>query len=298
MPALYEPSGESVLRCMVAEWPSNQFFNLAFEEAFYRVLPRLGWGACLRFWRNDRVVVIGRFQCAVLEVNALEARRLGVKLVRRFTGGGAVYHDGGNLNYALALLRSVSPVKDMKEAFRFLGEAVADALGSLGVKDATYRPLNDIEVRGMKVSGLAASAGRKALFVHGAMLVSSDFGALWRVLKIPKEKLVDKKFVQSRRKRVTTLEEELGRSVGMEEVMKAIVDVVSEKLGLKPKWIPPTQPETSEARRLYNEKYCRVEWNLKYLDHVRSHLSPEELEALLEIARPPETTRQEVVGPE
>ncbi len=273
-------AGESLLRVMVAEWPSNQFFNLAFEEAFYLEAST----PTLRFWRNDRVVVIGRFQCAALEVNAVEARRLGVKLVRRFTGGGAVYHDMGNINYAVVLPREAA--RSVEDGFRLVGEAVVEALESLGVRGAYYRPLNDVEIGGRKVSGMAATLSASKVFVHGAMLVSSDIPTLWRVLKVTKEKLSDKKFVGSRVKRVVTLEEALGRSVSVEELYKALADTLSRKLGLEPLWDKPGRKEVRRAIELYRSKYSRLSWNLRFLGEVEELLPREEVEALKEIAKP------------
>lgn len=277
------------LRVFVAEWPDNQFFNLAFEEAVFLEADQ----PTLRLWRNDRVVIIGRFQCPALEVNAVEARNLGVKLVRRFTGGGAVYHDLGNVNYALTL-----PGYDMaiEEAFKAVASAVVEALGSLGVRGAYYRPLNDIEVDGLKVSGMAACRSRGRVFVHGAMLVSSDISTLWRVLKVSREKLSDKRFVESRVKRVMTVSEVIGRRVGPEELYEALAEAVAARFGMEVVWDRPKRSEIKRAVLLYNERYASLEWNLKYVDEVRSVVSNEEYEALREIAKPSEQQNKVVEG--
>jgi|YelNatPaOPRAMG01_1025707.scaffolds.fasta_scaffold60598_2 lipoate-protein ligase A len=267
------------IRVLVAEWPSNQFFNLAFEEAFYRASDK----PTMRFWRNDKVVVIGRLQSPVLEVNALEALRYGVKLVRRFTGGGAVYHDLGNLNYAIVL-----PYADMniEEAFKLVGEVIVEALKTLGLEKAYYRPLNDIEVDGLKISGLAATRSHDRVFVHGAMLVSSNIELLWRVLKISSEKLIDKKLTQSRVKRVITIREALGRSIDPGEVQEAITSALQRKLGLKPLNSDLSKKELEQAVKLYWEKYSRSEWNLAFTEELRNLLTSEEYNALRLISKP------------
>ncbi|BEP17800.1 hypothetical protein PYJP_11520 [Pyrofollis japonicus] len=273
-----------ILRVFVAEWPRNQFFNLGFEEAFYRVFS--GEGGVLRFWRNDRVVVIGRHQCAALEVNPDALRDMGVKLVRRFTGGGAVYHDLGNINYALVVKQGVAGARTVVDLFHLVGEAVADALSSLGANNAYYRALNDVEIDGRKVSGLAGTSAPGKLFVHGALLVSSDLAILGRVLRISKEKLSDKRFVGSRVKRVITLEEAVGRKLEPREVYSAIADALAEKLGLEKEWGEASREELREALRLYREKYSRPAWNLKYLGFVKDSLSGDEAEALMWAAQP------------
>ncbi|MEM0026022.1 MAG: biotin/lipoate A/B protein ligase family protein [Zestosphaera sp.] len=284
-------SNSRSLRVFVAEWPENQFFNLAFEEVFYTESKQ----PTLRFWRNDKVVVIGRFQSPPLEINAVEARDLGIKLVRRFTGGGAVYHDLGNVNYALTL---PGYNLSIEESFSVVGSAVVEALSSLGVNKVYYRPLNDIEVDGLKVSGMAACRSHDRVFIHGAMLVSSDISILWKVLKISREKLSDKKFTQSRVKRVTTVNEVLGKTVRPEELYKAISEALSRKLGLEIEWSEPQKSELKKALDLYKKKYATLEWNLKYVDEVRDLVSDEEYEALKEIARPSEKQEKfiEVLG--
>ncbi len=271
------------LRVFVAEWPRNQFFNLGFEEAFLRVFSG---DAALRFWRNDRVVVIGRHQCAALEVDALALRREMVKLTRRFTGGGAVYHDLGNINYALVIRRGLGGVRGVVELFRLVGEAVASALESLGARGAYYRGLNDVEINGLKVSGLAGVTLPGRVFVHGALLVESDLSILGKVLRVSREKLSDKRFVPSRRKRVITLEEAVGRRLAPEEVYEAISSSIAEKLGLSIASGSPSREELVEALRLYREKYSKTEWHLKYLGFMEDSLPREELEALKWAASP------------
>ncbi|MEM0044125.1 MAG: biotin/lipoate A/B protein ligase family protein [Sulfolobales archaeon] len=268
-----------ILRVMIAEWPENQFFNLAFEEAFYREarIPTL------RLWRNDKVVIIGRFQSPALEVRAVEARKLGVKLVRRFTGGGAVYHDLGNINYALAL---PGYDLDIENAFKLVGEAVVEGLRDLGIDKAYFKPMNDIEVEGLKISGLAASISSDRVFVHGAMLVSSDISTLWSVLKISAEKLSDKQFTRSRVKRVTTVREVLGRDVSPNEIYDILARAIARRLNLEISWSEPDEGEIRRALELYRSRYSRFEWNLAYLRELQDLIDREELEAFEAIGRP------------
>lgn len=271
--------GGDAIRAFVAEWPENQFFNLAFEEAFFRYSSR----PVIRFWRNDKVIVIGRLQSPVLEVNAVEALKHGVKLVRRFTGGGAVYHDLGNVNYAVVLPGYSLSIEG---AFKLVGETVVEALKNLGVESAHYRPLNDIEVDGLKISGLAATKTREKVFIHGAMLVSSDIDVLWRVLKVSREKLSDKKLAESRVKRVTTLREVLGRNIGAREVYEVFGEAFAKKLGLVLEWGSASRDELYQALELYEKRYSKLEWNLAYTEELRTLITGEEYSALRKIASP------------
>jgi lipoate-protein ligase A len=271
------------IKVLLDEWPDNPFFNLAFEEALYRRTQE----PVIRIWRNDKVVVIGRHQCALLEVNAIEARSLGVKLVRRFTGGGAVYHDIGNVNYAIVIPRSIIKLNNVEEAFKIVGEAVVKALRSLGVTEVKYRPLNDIEVKGRKISGMAATLSRDKVFVHGALLVKSDLSVLWKVLRVSKEKLSDKKFVSSRTRVVTTLSEELGHDVSLDVLYEEISRELSDAVGAKDfEYAKASNDLLDEAKKLYRERYSQISWNLKYLNFVKNFAPKDEVEALLEIAKP------------
>lgn len=278
------------LRVIVAEWPQNQFFNMALEEAIYLEAKR----PTLRLWRNDRAVIIGRYQSPILEVNALEAKKLGVKLVRRFTGGGAVYHDLGNVNYALTLPSCESI--DIEAMFRLMGEAIVEALKSLGINGACYRPLNDIEVNGLKISGMAASRTSNRAFIHGAMLVSSDISTLWRILKISKEKLSDKKLTESKIKRVTTVREALGKDISLNEVYEVVANAIAEKFAFKAMWGEVEYDEIKRSLDLYRRKYSKLEWNLAYVNELKALISKEEENALKDISTPDPAQERAIEG--
>ncbi|MEM2025283.1 MAG: biotin/lipoate A/B protein ligase family protein [Desulfurococcaceae archaeon] len=274
------------VRVINCEWPSNQFLNVAFEEALFRLANE----PTIRFWRNDKAIVIGRLQSPILEVNAIEAFHQGVKLVRRFTGGGAVYQDLGNVNYAISL---PGFKLSLEKSFKLVGEAVTESLKVLGVEGAYYRPLNDIEVGGLKISGLAATRSPLGLFVHGSMLVSTNTDILWRVLRISKEKLADKKFTGSRVKRVINLEEALGKAINTTEIFRVIGESISKRLNMQMKWDDCRQQELALAVELYRRRYSRADWNLAYTEELRALISEEEYQALQEIGKP--SPEQEMV---
>jgi len=272
-----------VLKVLTTERPENPFYNLAFEEAFYKALKE----PVLRIWRNDKVIVIGRHQCALLEVNAKEAEKFGVKLVRRFTGGGAVYHDIGNVNYSIVMPKGILGIKNIEEAFKFVGNIVIEVLKNMGISNVNYRPLNDIEISGLKVSGMAAAWTENKLFVHGAILVGSNLSILQKVLKISKEKVSDKKFVSSRTRTVITLGEVLKRKIVFDEIIENFSEAFSKALGFRDYSIDNSYEEVSElANDLYKNKYSRTSWNLKYLNFVKESFPEDEIKALLNIAKP------------
>src|SRR5881628_1017661 len=106
-------------RLVDLEYRDNPFMNLAVEEAIPRMVGEGKAPSTVRFWHNSNTIVLGCFQSAELEVNFEECKETGTKVVRRFTGGGAVYHDGGNLNYAISLRRGhrIVPSDDLQFVF-------------------------------------------------------------------------------------------------------------------------------------------------------------------------------------
>lgn len=241
-------------RLLRFESPENPNLNLAVEEALLKSLSEKGVKT-LRFWRNSKAVVIGRFQCPLLEVNFEECVNKGVKVVRRHTGGGAVYHDMGNLNFTLVFTK---PLRELPDIFREVGEAVAEGLRALGLK-SSFKPMNDVAVGQRKVAGLAGYVGKGVVLVHGCLLVSTDIDMLSRVLSVSREKLRDK-FVTSVRSRVTTVSEELGRDTSTREVEEMLLEAFKHALSFEVYEEDLSREELAYAESLYQEKYSKAEW--------------------------------------
>jgi lipoate-protein ligase A len=190
-------------------------------------------------------------------------KETGTESVRRFTGGGAVYHDSGNLNYAISLRKGhrLVPDQNLQSVFERLSEGAVEGLRKLGVK-AEFQPVNDIQVDGKKVSGAAGSIRWNSIFHHGCILVNSDLSILGKVLNVPRAKLEDK-HVASVQKRVTTVRDELGRDVSTREVRDAVVDGIESRYGVRVESGVLMKEEVGLAEELYQTKYSRLEWNLE-----------------------------------
>lgn len=161
---------------------SDPFFNLAFEEYLLRGHPR---DACSLFlWRNKPSVIIGRNQNPWKECHISRLEQEGVELVRRKSGGGAVYQDLGNSIYTF-----ISP--DAAERKKQHNHILIDALATFGVKGSSSGR-NDIHVDGKKVSGAAFKIEKGNLLHHGTMLLNLDLGALGRLLNPNKAKMQSK----------------------------------------------------------------------------------------------------------
>jgi len=251
-----------MIRVLDLEYPEHPYLNLALEEAIALAIGKRVVPETLRFWRNANAIVIGRFQCPSLEVNFEECISYKVRVERRFTGGGAVYHDLGNLNFALALRRN-NPLIGEKlfRGFELLGKAVEFGLRSLGVKDVHFKSVNSVLIGKKKVSGMSGLIAKEFIFVHGSILVSSDLELLDRVLKAPYYNRREK-FVRSKWHEVTTIEKALKRDVELEEIKRAIIEGLRKVLGYDFREKSIMAFERTLARNLYNEKYSKPEWSL------------------------------------
>lgn len=158
--------------------------NLAVDEALARTA---GPEPALRLWRNDRCVILGRFQVAGAEVDLGAADRLGVPVYRRFTGGGAVYHDAGNLNVSLVAPRDHPRIEGLGSGFQGLYgamlEPLAVAVRALGIPAEPAR--RGLFVGARKLGGIAAWVGPRRVLVHATLLIDADLVALERVLAGP-----------------------------------------------------------------------------------------------------------------
>ncbi|HZY47558.1 MAG TPA: biotin/lipoate A/B protein ligase family protein [Candidatus Bathyarchaeia archaeon] len=250
-------------RLVDLEYRDNPFMNLAVEEAIPRMVGGGKSPSTVRFWHNSNTIVIGCFQSAKLEVNMEACKETKTEIVRRFTGGGAVYHDSGNLNYAISLRKGhrLIPNDNLQSVFQKLSEGAVAGLQKLGVR-AKFLPVNDIQADGRKISGAAGSIRWNAIFHHGCILVGSDLNTLGKVLNVPRAKLEDK-HVASVQKRVTTVRDELRREISTREVQDAIVDGIETRYGVRVESGDLTKEELGLADELYQTKYSRLEWNLE-----------------------------------
>lgn len=170
-------------------------FNLAFEEYILDCLTEKS-KYILFLWRNDNAVIIGRNQNACNECNLEAMKKYGTRLVRRNTGGGAVYHDLGNLNFSIFCPKECYDIK------RSAG-VVRRAVGRFGVM-AEYSGRNDLLVNGRKFSGNAFLSGDRTGLHHGTILLHTDLIRMEEVLRAPREKL-EPRGIASVRSRVINL---------------------------------------------------------------------------------------------
>ncbi len=234
------------------------FENLALEETLAQGTTWNGFRRTVRLWVDPPAVVIGRFQDLTAEVDSALCEKNSVPIARRFTGGGAVFHDGGNLNFTVVMEGTERmPPSKLHENFSSI---VMDALGELGVKTSFFPP-NSILVSGRKVSGGAAAFGKHFIFWHSSILVSTDTNLLENVLS-PSRKATSKGFIRSRWREVTTLQDALGRPVRVEEVKHQLARAVERALGVGLELDDLRGDEKEHSALLLAQKYSSPQWNI------------------------------------
>jgi lipoate-protein ligase A len=190
--------------------------NLALEEYVFRSKP--ADEDVLLFYVNDRAIIIGRNQNTVEEIDGDVVAARGVTVVRRVSGGGAVYHDTGNLNFSFM----TPDVKGRFNRYDQFTRPVIDALHDLGVP-AELGGRNDILVDGRKISGNAQFASPTRMLSHGTLLLDADLDAVTAALR-PKPGKVESKGVKSIRSRVANISEFLREPIDVTELRERIVE--------------------------------------------------------------------------
>jgi len=205
--------------------------NFALNRALLEARRTGEAPSSLRFLRFMPSALLGFHQSAEQELNLDYCREQGITVQRRITGGGAIYFDPAQLGWELYLTKADVGTADMSAIARRICEAAARGISALGV-DARYRPRNDIEVDGRKVSGTGGAFDGDALMYQGTLLIEFDVERMLRVLRIPAEKLSGKA-IASARERVASLAELLGRVPPLEETKQRLAQALGAEFGVE-----------------------------------------------------------------
>jgi len=242
-------------RLLPAE-PMPPVLQTAMDETLTLAVGAGRRGPTVRFWQwTEPCVVLGRFQSVRNEVNEDVAAELGIQLVRRITGGGAMLMEPeGSISYSIYAPQDLVAGMSFAESYQFFDSWVIDALHELGV-DAWYVPLNDITSSGGKVGGAAQARRGGAVLHHTTMAYQMATGLLTRVLRVGKEKLSDKG-IGSAEKRVGPLRQQtdLDRDV----IMHHLIGHFRSRFGLVDDDF--TEEEWADARRRAEERFGTRDW--------------------------------------
>ena len=226
---------------------TDPFFNLAAEEV---LLDTASEPICM-LWRNEKAVVVGKNQDVLSEIDRDYVEAHGIRVVRRMTGGGAVYHDLGNINYTL-----IEPDAGQFENYAHFTKDLIDFLATLGVK-AEFLGRNDVLVDGKKICGNAQCVLGGRVLHHGCVLFDADLTALAKALKPDPEKL-RRKGIASVRARVTNIRAHMPHDMRGEDFLEAFAGFMKERRGCEERAL--TEEEQDEIRRLAEAKYATREW--------------------------------------
>jgi lipoate---protein ligase len=186
----------------------------------------------IRFLRFPPTALIGRHQALSSEIRVDYCRANGIGIARRITGGGAIYFDEGQLGWELVFHRATLGISSLSDLAREICEAAAAGLSRLGV-DARYRPRNDIEVGGRKLSGTGGFFDGDTLFYQGTVLIDLRPERMVAALNVPEAKLV-RRALDSAAQRVVTLKELLGTAPSIDVVQDALLAGFADRLGIVP----------------------------------------------------------------
>ena len=225
--------------------------NIAHDQAMIDTHVEGVIGDSFKFIHFKPCALVGRHQDLSQELKLDECARLGVQTVRRVTGGGAIYFDEGQLGWALICDRKTVG-GDLSEITAKICTAAAMGLSTLGT-DAQFRPRNDIEVDGQKISGTGGFFDGSTLMFQGTVLIDLDPATMMAVLNVPAHKL-NKRELENAAQRVTCLKALMGRVPSKDEVQNALLIGFAEYLGFEFEFAQPDAKVEAIAKDIYDEE--------------------------------------------
>lgn len=237
----------------IENYSNDPQYNLALEEYCFKNLDKSEDYVIL--WINGPAIIVGKNQNTSEEVNAEYVRANDIKVVRRVTGGGAVYHDLGNLNFSIITSATGSEKIDFKK----YNIPILKALEKLGIK-GELSGRNDMTIDGKKFSGIAQSVWKSRVLNHGTLLFDTSLDVLSQALNVKADKY-ESKGVKSVRSRVTNIRDYLTEDTDINVFRDLLLKYIFEMEGLTPEVYKLTDKELEDIDKLYKEKYSTWEWN-------------------------------------
>lgn len=229
---------------------TDPYFNIATDEYIFKHIKE----DCFMLWRNDNAIIVGKHQNTLAEINTDYVEQNGIKVVRRLSGGGAVYHDLGNLNFTFTRTGDDSNLVD----FRRYTLPIIAVLQSLGV-NAKFEGRNDLTIDGKKFSGNAEHIFKNKVLHHGTLLYSSEMKNVGGALKVSPLKYKDRA-IKSIPKRVTNISEHLKEPLSLDAFTDKIMDYILANFE-DAKIYEFTEEDIKAIQKIRDEKYAKWDWN-------------------------------------
>lgn len=231
---------------------TDLFFCLAAEEYLLKNFS----DDIFMLWQSENTVVVGKHQNLLGEINYPFVLENNIKLARRISGGGAVFHDAGNVNFTF-----IKNVKSTAEiSFKMFTAPVVETLAKLGIT-ATSSGRNDLLIDGLKISGNAEHVYKNRVLHHGTLLFNSDLENLGQAIKVVPGKY-ESKAVQSNRSPVANISQFLKTSMKTEEFVQFLLKVQLDKP--ENSIYDLTEADIQNIEKLSSEKFQTWEWNFGY----------------------------------
>ena len=238
---------------IIKRYQTDPYFNLAAEEYILKNFSE----DTFMLWRNVPCIIVGKHQNTLSEINVDYVKKNNIPVVRRLSGGGAVFHDLGNLNFTFIQTGKQESLID----FRKYTEPILEVLQKMGI-DAKFEGRNDLTIDGRKFSGNAEHIWKNRVLHHGTLLFSSHMPNLADALNADPLKFQDKA-VKSVRSRVTNISEHLKESMNVMDFAALIQNHIVEK-NQDARMTELSQKDHDNIYELVRTKYSTWEWNFGY----------------------------------
>lgn len=229
----------------------DPFFNLAAEE----YLVKNSQDEIFMLWQNDNTIVIGRNQNTLSEINYDYVKENDINVVRRMSGGGAVFHDIGNINFTF-ILNSES---DFSNYAKFT-QPIIDFLHTLGV-EASLSGRNDLLIGDKKISGNAQYMHKNRILHHGTLLYSAESDKLTASLKVSEDK-IKSKGIKSVKSRITNIKNHLKTQMTAQDFIEKLAIFMKSQGDISCEY--DLSKDKAEIEKLRDEKYATWDWNFGY----------------------------------
>ncbi len=237
--------------CYIESGSTNAAYNLAFEQYVFDDMPKDRQYFML--WQNNNAIIIGKNQNTMEEINSAIVKEKNVDVVRRLSGGGAVYHDIGNLNFTF-----ISDAQNVEKLnMKVFTEPIISTLCELGI-EAKQTGRNDIVINGKKFSGNSQYIKNNRVMHHGTILFDSNLDMIQKMLNVSKQK-IKSKGLKSIKSRMTNIKDHLDSDIELTTFIEILKKNVFKNAAVEDYILGPD--DDNKIQQIMKERYGSWDWN-------------------------------------